>query len=146
MKLEDMTLEEKRELLGDFCDSRECDKNCPFNHEENSWCMNHNNWNIPEDVANEAITKYNLLNFNETNEVKTEDVVNHPSHYTNGGMECIDEMILVFGEEAVMHFCICNAWKYRKRAMYKNGQQDMDKSDWYLAKFKELKNNVQYLG
>lgn len=31
----------------------------------------------------------------------TDDTVNHPSHYTNGGMECIDEMILVFGKEAV---------------------------------------------
>lgn len=66
------------------------------------------------------------------------DPVNHPSHYTMGGMECIDEMILIFGKEAVKHFCICNAWKYRKRAMFKNGQEDMDKSDWYINKYKEL--------
>lgn len=66
------------------------------------------------------------------------DVVNHPSHYTNGGMECIDEMILIFGREATANFCLLNAWKYRKRALYKNGQEDMDKSDWYIAKFKEL--------
>ena len=70
---------------------------------------------------------------------KPDDVVNHPSHYTNGGMECIDEMLLIFGEQATMNFCLLNAWKYRKRALYKNGQEDMDKSDWYIAKFKELK-------
>ena len=67
-----------------------------------------------------------------------EDVVNHPSHYTQGGMECIDEMIMVFGVEAVKHFCLCNVWKYRKRALHKNGQEDLDKADWYLNKYKEL--------
>ena len=66
------------------------------------------------------------------------DPVNHPSHYTNGGMECIDEMILVFGKAAVMNFCLCNVWKYRKRALHKNGQEDLDKADWYMNKFKEL--------
>ena len=67
-----------------------------------------------------------------------EDNVNHPSHYTHGGMECIDEMELIFGTEAVMHFCECNVWKYRKRASFKNGEEDMKKSDWYMAKYKEL--------
>jgi len=74
------------------------------------------------------------------------DNVNHPSHYTQGGMECIDEMVLIFGREAVMSFCVCNAWKYRKRAMYKNGQEDMDKSDWYIKKYVELSNDAQYFG
>ncbi len=65
--------------------------------------------------------------------------VNHPKHYNReGGMECIDEMILVFGEEAVKHFCLCNAWKYRYRAADKNGEEDLKKSDWYLKKYKEL--------
>jgi hypothetical protein len=53
-------------------------------------------------------------------------------------MECIDEMLLVFGREATAHFCVCNAWKYRKRAIYKNGEEDMKKSDWYLKKYEEL--------
>jgi hypothetical protein len=65
--------------------------------------------------------------------------VNHPKHYNReGGMECIDEMILVFGKEAVEHFCLCNAWKYRYRAADKNGEEDLKKSDWYLKKYKEL--------
>lgn len=68
------------------------------------------------------------------------DMVNHPPHYTNSGMECIDEMILIFGKEAVRNFCLCNAWKYRKRAIYKNGEEDMKKSDWYINKYKELNN------
>ena len=74
------------------------------------------------------------------------DNVNHPLHYTNGGIECIDEMELVFGRAAVKAFCLCNVWKYRKRALHKNGQEDLDKADWYMAKYKELeeKDNGNY--
>ena len=73
-----------------------------------------------------------------TETAQTHDVVNHPSHYTHGGMECIDEMTLLFGREAVKHFCLCNAWKYRARCLYKNGEEDLKKSDWYIKKYKEL--------
>ena len=68
-----------------------------------------------------------------------EDVVNHPNHYTNGEIECIDEMIQVFGKQAVMDFCLCNVWKYRYRAFAKNGQEDIAKSNWYMKKYLELK-------
>jgi hypothetical protein len=57
-------------------------------------------------------------------------------------MECIDEMVLIFGKEVVIGFCLCNAWKYRYRAADKNGEEDLKKSDWYLAKYKELKGDV----
>ena len=67
------------------------------------------------------------------------DSVNHPSHYNRvGAMECIDEMILVFGKKAVINFCLCNAWKYRYRASDKNGLEDLEKSDWYINKAQEL--------
>lgn len=70
------------------------------------------------------------------------DVVNHPNHYCReGAMECIDEMLLLFGKEAVMHFCLLNAWKYRARALHKNGEQDLQKSDWYIWKYQELKES-----
>ena len=67
--------------------------------------------------------------------------VDHPNHYNQGGMECIDEMLLIFGKDAVMNFCLCNAWKYRYRANAKNGQEDLDKANWYINKYKELKTN-----
>lgn len=67
------------------------------------------------------------------------EMVDHPSHYNQGDMECIDEMELIFGVEAVMDFCVCNAWKYRARAAYKgNPEEDMAKANWYLNKYKEL--------
>ena len=68
-----------------------------------------------------------------------EEKVNHPSHYNReDAMECIDEMVLVFGREAVKNFCLCNVWKYRYRASDKNGEVDLEKSDWYMKKYKEL--------
>lgn len=66
--------------------------------------------------------------------------VDHPKHYgRKGAIECIEEMILVFGKEATLNFCLLNAWKYRYRAADKNGAEDMEKSDWYIAKYAELK-------
>lgn len=65
--------------------------------------------------------------------------VDHPSHYNrDGSIECIDEMVMVFGREVVKNFCLCNVWKYRYRASDKNGVEDLRKSDWYMNKFKEL--------
>lgn len=73
----------------------------------------------------------------------TSSTVNHPQHYIReGGMECIDEMILVFGIEATMSFCLLNAWKYRYRAAGKGGEEDLKKSDWYMSKYAELKEGA----
>lgn len=73
-------------------------------------------------------------------DLKTTDKVDHPQHYTReNAIECIEEMILVFGEEAVATFCLLNCWKYRYRAGDKNGNEDIKKSDWYMNKYRELK-------
>lgn len=72
-------------------------------------------------------------------EKKKYDPINHPKHYCReGGMECLEEMELVFGINAVRTFCLLNAWKYRYRAADKNGAQDLAKSDWYMQKYREL--------
>jgi hypothetical protein len=72
-----------------------------------------------------------------------DDVVNHPNHYTDGGIECINEMLMVFGRRVVADFCLCNVWKYRRRALQKNGQEDMEKSHWYMVKYKEIMDEVR---
>lgn len=72
------------------------------------------------------------------------ETVNHPSHYNReNAIECIEEMELVFGIDAVMTFCLLNAWKYRYRAADKNGSNDLEKSDWYINKYKELKEKQE---
>lgn len=65
------------------------------------------------------------------------DNVNHPSYY-QGKYECIDEMILLFGEEAVKTWARLTVYKYKRRWTGKNGQEDLDKADWYLDKLVEL--------
>ena len=60
------------------------------------------------------------------------DPVNHPAHYTSGGIECIDAMQAAFGDEAVKDFCLCNAFKYLWRHRNKNGVEDLKKARWYL--------------
>ena len=65
------------------------------------------------------------------------DNVNHPSHY-QGKNECIDVMVAMFGKEAVKHFCMCNAYKYRFRSNMKNGEEDIKKAEWYEDKLIEL--------
>lgn len=67
------------------------------------------------------------------------DMVNEPPHYKQHAMECFDEMVEVFGVEAVKAYCKCAAWKYRYRAPYKGKfEEDNAKADWYLKKLSEL--------
>lgn len=90
-----------------------------------------------------------MADFENLKKLADVDMVNNPPHYNReGGMESIDEMVLVFGTEAVKNFCLCNVWKYRYRAADKNGEEDLKKSDWYMRKYKELcdedkKNTIQ---
>ena len=90
----------------------------------------------------ELIHGGNVSDVKQTEKTKEVDMVNRPPHYTReDAMECIDEMELIFGVEAVKNFCLCNAWKYRYRAADKNGAEDIAKSDWYIRKYKELCDN-----
>lgn len=71
----------------------------------------------------------------------SKEKVNHPYHYQSYGkddIECIDAMIAAFGKPAVANFCICNSFKYQWRHASKNGMEDIEKSLWYLNKYKEL--------
>jgi len=67
------------------------------------------------------------------------DAVNHPEHYTRYKHECIDEMIAMFGVDAVKAFCRCNAYKYRYRAGAKgDAAEDLAKAEWYMDKLIQL--------
>lgn len=88
-------------------------------------------------INEETSDKKQLKEFMEQNKA---DNVNHPTHYKVHKHECIDEMVAVFGVEAVKCFCKCNAWKYRYRSVAKNGEEDLKKADWYLEKLMELED------
>lgn len=66
------------------------------------------------------------------------DVVNHPSHYTQGGIECIEAMEAAFGAAELAAYCKIAAFKYLWRCELKNGAEDIRKAIWYLNKHLEL--------
>lgn len=147
-----MTIEEKRDYIDTYCDERwdeagvgeNACNNCPFdNHTE--WCNVGDICDVPEDKLDGLIERIKLHNYCTIKEQKCGSVANdpvNPSHYKQEGqMECIDEMILLFGKEAVKHFCLCNAWKYRYRSNQKNGDEDLKKAAWYVHKYRELCGN-----
>ena len=76
-------------------------------------------------------TEYNLL-------THQDDVVNHPSHYTDGKIEVIEYI-----EDKQLGFCLGNAIKYISRAGKKNKDkeiEDLEKAIWYInRRIMELK-------
>ena len=83
------------------------------------------------------VKRYEANKYMTADEFLKNDNVNHPAHY-QGKNECIDVMIAMFGIEAVKHFCMCNAYKYRFRSDKKNGKEDIEKAEWYESKLIEL--------
>lgn len=60
------------------------------------------------------------------------DNVNHPSHYTFGGIECIDAIEAALGTDGFIGYCEGNVLKYLWRHRDKNGVEDLKKAMWYL--------------
>lgn len=67
---------------------------------------------------------------------KNNDPINHPSHYTMGGIECI---------QITEHlpFLDGNAIKYIWRHRYKNGAEDIKKAIWYLKRILKTQYNEE---
>ena len=68
------------------------------------------------------------------------DVVNHPSHYTDGKIEVID-----FIEDKRLNFHRGNAVKYIARAGKKNSEkeiEDLQKAAWYINR--EIKSLQEF--
>jgi len=63
------------------------------------------------------------------------DNVNHPSHYTQGSIECIDAIEeSTKGLLGIAAVCVANVIKYIWRYKFKNGIEDLKKARWYLDK------------
>ena len=61
------------------------------------------------------------------------DMVSHPLHYTQGGIECIDAIkAATVGKNGIEAVCTANAIKYLWRYEAKNGIEDVKKARWYL--------------
>lgn len=79
-----------------------------------------------------------LIDF-EKGESLSNDMVNHPPHYNQKNVECIDA-IESATDSGFEYYLQGNIIKYLWRYRYKNGLQDLKKASWYLNKLIEIKN------
>ena len=73
------------------------------------------------------------------------DMVNHPQHYTQGGIECIDALkAATVGKRGIEAVCVANVIKYLWRYEKKNGIEDIRKAKFYIERLlKELEESQQ---
>ena len=79
----------------------------------------------------------NEMIFNAKLKKKEQDAVNHPAHYTSGGIETIDYMKAKMSQEKFYGYLQGNVMKYISRYDNKNGLEDLKKANWYLTKLIE---------
>ena len=152
-----MTRKEKEIILYHYCDNRtfnctDCPLSKKYDKETNEYtdtyaCVFDE---MSDDMLNKCYNWYKELDQaacentqdNCCGKESNVDMVNHPSHYTQGGIECIDALkaatVSKTGIEAV---CTANAIKYLWRYEEKNGIEDVKKARWYIDRLiKELEN------
>ena len=73
------------------------------------------------------------------------DMVNHPSHYTQGSIECIDAIkAATVGKTGIEAVCVANVVKYLWLYEEKGGLESIRKAQWYLNRLiEELNADVQ---
>ena len=135
-----MTIEEKRKVIENYCNSRDYCMECPLDKTEED-CI--------EDDREYIINRnYELIFGNNESEflekelnIPSNDPVNRPSHYTDGKIEVID-----FIEDKKLGFCLGNAVKYIARAGKKDPTkevEDLNKAKWYVERrIKELEEGI----
>lgn len=72
------------------------------------------------------------------------DNVNHPEHYTSGGVECIDAIRAATGEHFA-GFLQGNVVKYVWRYRLKGGSEDLKKARWYLNRLIHIEEEEERL-
>ena len=142
-----MDRSEKEETLNCYCNSIDDCDNCElmkkYDRDTSEFtdqysCIFHK---MSDDMLNKCYNWYKELNPAACENAKDRccnkepnvDMVNHPSHYTQGRIECIDALkaatVSKTGIEAV---CTANAIKYLWRYEEKNGIEDVKKARWYI--------------
>lgn len=72
------------------------------------------------------------------------ELINHPAHYTQGDIECIDAIRASMTKEAFCGYCKGNAIKYLWRCGLKDvAVQELKKAQWYINRLiQELSNET----
>lgn len=146
---EKMTIGEKAEKIKEYCDSNNYCSNCAIKNRCNGdfitaiyeKAKNINNNSLSKSDAYDIEKNYEIIFGNKSEkkeekvESKAEDMVNHPSHYTHGGVECIDAITSALSsyEDSVDSWLVGQVIKYLWRAPLKGKyEEDIKKAQFYL--------------
>ena len=128
-----MTIEEKAKKIEEYCDSNPSCSVCRIGSKNGSFTC----YSDSEDYPNDIEKNYDIIfgKASETNDEKSEDMVNHPSHYTSGGVECIDAITAALSkyDDPVDSWLVGQVIKYLWRAPLKGKyEEDIKKAQFYL--------------
>lgn len=74
------------------------------------------------------------------------EAVDHPDHYNQHAMECIDALRLILTKPEFRGFCLGNMVKYRWRRGGKGkAGEDMKKADWYESELSVARGEEEIL-
>ena len=83
-------------------------------------------------MTQQTYTQGRFYTGDSVHESDKEDMVNSPSHYKSGKIECIDAMEAMLSREEFIGYLRGNAFKYMWRFRNKgNAEQDLAKANWY---------------
>ena len=139
-----MTIEEMRNKLTEYCYEFEyCENNCRLRKPDIGCRWNYLSEESTEDcyhflIAEGLIGKpeqpeISSVKVERNDEVEpTNDAVQHPSHYTHGGIECIEAIRASMTADGFCDYCKGNVIKYIWRWRDKGGVEDLKKASVYL--------------
>lgn len=80
---------------------------------------------------------------NDKAQTQAHDAVNHPKHYTFGGIELVDVWEATMSSEALQGLYKGNVMKYLWRYEHKNGLEDLKKAQFYLERLIKVVEEAQ---
>ena len=139
-----MTIEKMRNKLTEYCYGFiHCENGCRL-RKPGGFCR----WNDLSDESTEDCYHFliaegligkpeqpeiNFVKAERNDEVKpTNDAVEHPPHYTQGGIECIEAIRASMNADGFCDYCKGNIIKYIWRWRDKGGVEDLRKASVYL--------------
>jgi hypothetical protein len=132
-----MTVFEKKkaEKANEKCGTFGSCDNCPVMKNKRAYnlCQNIGFFAMKEEELDSVLECFEESAGTERKSEEQTSTVEHPAHYNQGGIECIDAIrAAVTSLNGFEGFCAGNAIKYIWRYKHKNGAEDLKKADWYL--------------
>ena len=140
-----MTIEEMRNKLTEYCYEFEyCENNCRLRKPDIGCRWDYLSDESTEDcywfLVNEGLIgkpeqpEINFIISLDLDEVEpTNDAVQHPSHYTHGGIECIEAIRASMTADGFCDYCKGNIIKYIWRWRDKGRVEDLRQASVYLG-------------